>query len=276
MSASSPSFAARCRHALRLRLLQSRPDAIVDESGYVVDWRLNLLPGIAPEWVEGDFRQGSGNELGGKFRAAHSSSALVANVFAPFKQDPQALKLPGAGAIGGFCFERKCPTGLKGTPPNLDLVAFGADGIVGVESKCLEPFTTKLAKFSDAYLALPDERKDSGWFRELSRLRDEPGAYAQLDAAQLVKHAFGLWNTWPGASVTLLYLYWEPLDCAEHPILSAHRAELESFARRIEGVGPSFRALPYSQLLAHWETPDAPHWLVRHLRQLRERYFASA
>ena len=272
MAISNAALEAKCRLALRQAQLFARPDAAVDANGYVADWRLNLLPGISAQWVEPDFRQGSGNELGGKFRAAHSSSALVANVFAPFKQDPQGLRLPGAGRIDGFCFERKCPTGLRGTPPNLDLVAMGPDGVVAIESKCLEPFAEKAAKFSDAYLSLPTVRKDSGWFRELMRLRAEPKAYAHLDAAQLIKHAFGLWRTWPDQPTTLLYLYWEPIDSGDHPFFRSHAKEAAMFGRRIAGAGPAFRAMPYSALLALWDVPEAPRWLVEHLRQVRRRY----
>ena len=89
---------------------------------------------------EADLRQGDGNELAGKFRAAHSSSALTVNVFAPFKSDISALCLAGKSGFETLHFERKCPHGLVGRrAPNLDVVAMGPNGIVAIESKCLEP-----------------------------------------------------------------------------------------------------------------------------------------
>lgn len=43
----------------------------------------------------------------------------------------------------------------------------------------------------------------------MERLLVQPQMYCYLDAAQLVKHAFGLTYTSPTMPVTLLYLYWE-------------------------------------------------------------------
>jgi hypothetical protein len=44
------------------------------------------------------------------------------------------------------------------------------------------------------------------------RLIDAPDCYAWPDAAQLIKHAFGLAGTFGGPPATLLYLYWEPAN----------------------------------------------------------------
>jgi hypothetical protein len=44
------------------------------------------------------------------------------------------------------------------------------------------------------------------------RLIDAPDCYAWPDAAQLIKHAFGLAGRFGGRPVTLLYLYWEPAN----------------------------------------------------------------
>ena len=67
----------------------------------------------------------------------------------------------------------------------------------------------------------------------------EPRAYAWLDAAQLVKHAFGLAHTFFTQPVTLLYLYWEPSNATEFPMFGEHRAEIARFAAAVEGDGPA-------------------------------------
>src|SRR5207249_4740582 len=101
---------------------------------------------------------------------------------------------------------------LKGRqPPNLDVIAEGPNGVVAIESKCLEHLTTHVAFFSPAYDAeIRDGRRHTSWFQEMLRLVKEPRAYRWLDAAQLVKHAFGLAHTFTDQRATLLYLFWEP------------------------------------------------------------------
>ena len=78
----------RAKEALWGRYHELNPNIFVDARGYVNDCRENLLQ---PEWMEfisGDYEKGGGKELEQKFRAVHSSAALVANHFARFKKEP--------------------------------------------------------------------------------------------------------------------------------------------------------------------------------------------
>ena len=228
---------------------------------------------------EADLRQGDGNELAGKFRAAHSSSALAVNVFAPFKSDTRGLCVAGKSGFESLQFERKCPHGLVGRrAPNLDLVATGRDGIIAIESKCLEPLSRHVADFSPAYDAgIRDERRNTGWFRQMARLVSEPRAYTWLDAAQLVKHAFGLAHTFPGQPVTLVYLYWEPSNAADYPMFAQHRAEVARFAAAVDGSRPAFMAMSYPELLQSWSPQGGgPNWLDLHVGRLKTRYEVTA
>jgi hypothetical protein len=86
--------------ALGAALISTKPGLTLDPAGYARDPSENLIDGICLEDIETDFRQGNGNELGGKFRAAHSSSALAANNFAPFKLRPGSLRLAGVSNLG--------------------------------------------------------------------------------------------------------------------------------------------------------------------------------
>jgi hypothetical protein len=267
-----------CRSALINSFHRLAPEVVLDEKGYVSEASQNLIAGVHLNDFEADLRQGDGNELEGKFRAAHSSSALAVNTFAPFKANPAELWLPGTGGFTNLHFERKCPHGLAGRrSPNLDVLADGPNGVVAVESKCLEPLTPHVAKFAPAYESeIKDQRRQTAWFREMLRLVKEPRTYRWLDAAQLVKHAFGLAYTFPDQPVTLIYLFWEPSNPEAYPIFAEHRAEVTRFAASIIGGGPEFVAMSYPKLWKLWDSHSEPEWLPAHVARLRARYVVAA
>ena len=70
--------------------------------------------------IEGDLTNGAGDELGTsraavnpKFCAAHSSSALAANAFGPWRTDPRTLSVAGLTGFISFQFEHACSAGVK-------------------------------------------------------------------------------------------------------------------------------------------------------------------
>ena len=259
-------------HALRAAFVCANPLVEVDPRGYVREFTENLLPTVRLADFEADLRAGDGNELEGKFKAVHSSSALAVNVFAPFRARGSELILPGSGSITGLEFERKCPHGVSGRAPNLDVLLTGPNGVNGVESKLTEPLSRHRAVFSPRYREkIQDERRESAWFREMLCLEEDPGRYAWLDAAQLVKHAYGLAHTFPDGPVTLLYLYWEPRYAERFPLFVEHRREVDAFSGRVAGARPSFRAMSYPELWRSWSNAPPP-WLTVHLDALRARY----
>ncbi len=85
----------------------------------------NLVQGVRLGDVAADFGGGAGSELAArgdeppKFCAVHSSAALVANAFGPFRTRPGDLRLGGHSGATRLRFEATCPTGLGGTPPHL-------------------------------------------------------------------------------------------------------------------------------------------------------------
>ncbi len=156
---------------------------------------------------------------------------------------------------------------------NLDLLADGPSGVVAVESKCLETLTPHVANFASAYeYEIKDQRRQSAWFREMQRLVKEPKTYRWLDAAQLVKHAFGVAHTFPRQPITLLYIFWEPANANEFPNFAEHRDEVTRFAESISGGGPEFVAMSYPELWRLWDTQSEPEWLYSHVQNLRLRY----
>lgn len=256
-------------HALR----RARPDLELSAAGYVDNPSDSLVAGATLELFEDDLRQGDGNELESKFRAAHSSSALAVNSFAPFKRCPCLLRLSGRTGFTSLHFERKCPTGLRGTPPNLDVLADGPDGIVAIESKCTEHLSPHPARFASAYRErIRYERRNSAWFQEMLGVLDNPERYQLLDVAQLIKHAFGLSHCFRDRPVTLLYLYWEPTNAGEVAHFAHHRDEIRQLAARVAGASPAFEAISYGELWRAWDQLAEPPWLADHLRALRQRY----
>jgi len=274
MPRSTPAPLSASRTALINGLRKSAPQIVLDDKGYTTDIGANLLEGVRLSDFEADLRQGDGNELEGKFRAAHSSSALAVNSFAPFKVAPEALWLPGNQGFSSLCFERKCPHGLAGRrSPNLDVFADGSAGIVAIESKCLETMTPHVANFAPAYDAeIRDSRRATPWFRKMQVLSENPRLYRWLDAAQLVKHAFGIAYSFPDQPTTLLYLYWEPTNPDEYPFFREHRDEVARFASSIAGSAPAFAAMSYPQLWRHWSLNAEWGWLRAHIDRLNVRY----
>ena len=277
MTTAMDSVQRRAWAGLRCALARQRPDVAIGGSGYVTRYEDNLLSLVEARDFEDDLRRGDGNELESKFCAAHSSAALAVNCFVPFRRRIGDLVLPLSGGFQTLEFERKCPTGLRGgQPPNLDVLLTGDAGIVGIESKLTEHLGKRPpAYFSDAYVEqIRDERCEEGYFSEMLRLRKEPDAYVWLDAAQLIKHAFGLAYTFGReAQVTLFYVYWEPENHREFPQFAAHRNEIEDFRGRVANSYPAFMAMNYLELWRFWrQRTPAQSWLSRHLDELEARY----
>lgn len=271
---SSGPVRRRACAALRVALSRLRPDVAIDARGYAPHFRDTLLPMVLPQDFEADLTAGDGNELKTKFLAAHSSSGLAVNCFAPFRGRMADLILPMDGPFDPLRFEQKCPTGLRGgRAPNLDVLLRGANGGVGIESKLTEHLTPRRATFSSAYAEqIRDGRRTHGYFHEMLRLMDQPDSYVWLDAAQLIKHAFGLARAFGDRPVTLLYLFWEPANPHVSPIFAQHREEIALFAARVGTGGPDFVAMSYPELWATWQEAGPADWLAHHLSALRARY----
>ena len=237
-SLSKSPVRPRALSALRDAFVRQRPDIPIDAKGYATDFRDTLLSLVVPDDFEAD------------------------------------LTLPVHGPFEPLRFEQKCPTGLRGgRAPNLDVLLTGPDGVAGIESKLTEYLTPHRAAFSPAYgEQIRDGRREQGYFREMLRLIQEPDHYVWLDAAQLIKHAFGLARTFGGRPVTLLYLYWEPANPSADRVFADHRREIADFAARVAGSTPAFRAMTYPDLWSSWLDAGPTGWLARHIAELRARY----
>ena len=267
-SAQEVSTADRAQQAIQQRFQEISP-APLDARGHVARPELNLLPDVRLQDVRPDLEQGSGDELAGKFCAAHSSSALAVNTFGPWRRNPQSLRLLGQTGFTSLQFERKCPTGLQGIPPNLDVVLETPGVVIGIESKFLEILEPKPPKFNDSYKPENLPQLEPCWAQLLESLKTSPKQY--LDAAQLVRHYLGLRKRpeFKGRKIYLLYLFWEPENWNEFPEYRQHRTELAAFQAQVKDSDVTFVWRSYPEMWSQWQKlglrPD-------HIHALQQRY----
>lgn len=236
-----------------------------------------LLPGLPVDRIRACYAAAPGNELAsGKFQSPESSAALAANTFGFFLDRPAELPpLPLRLDLGwpplsvDLEVENRFPW-RGGRHPWLDAMVETSGWLVGIESKRYEPYRAKSEPaLSEAYWRPVWGDAMSGYCRVRDDLKDGRRTFRHLDAAQLVKHAFGLRtvvhrDSIPGRRrAVLVYLYAEPAFWPDgRPIpeaaREAHRKEIEAFAEMVKGDEVAFRALAYRDLLANWsEAPDA-------------------
>lgn len=262
-----------CTQSLRKALTNAKGSQAVDTAGYAYALADNLVHGLSLDDFQADFAEGAGQELDGKMRAAHSSSALAVNCFGRWASDPSSLTMCEQTGFNKLQFEAKCPTGVGRMPPHLDLILTGPEGILAIESKCTEYLSRHKAEFADAYVdKITDHRSGTGWFAEMLTLRQQPDKYRFLDAAQLIKHYYGIAHTYPEVPITLLYLYWEPENAVEYDDFTNHRNEIDEFSDAVTGSGVSFLGLSYPKLWKDWANQNQPSWLGQHLTNLKARY----
>lgn len=247
-------------------------DTLIPESGdysaALAGARAALLDHLPKDLILASYEQAGGKEvLSGKFANPESSASLAANAFGLFLDQPNLFSLPtpflAAGSAASVTLEAQMrfPWG-GGLHPWLDAAIETEEALLGIESKRYEPFRdTKSVSFSDAY----SRPVWGGSMVAFEKMRDSlvsgQTRFLFLDAAQLVKHAFGLrtQGVKRGKSATLIYLYAEPKTYPDgRPIpageITAHRAELARFAKAVSDPTAEvrFESLCYAELLANW------------------------
>lgn len=222
-----------------------------------------LLPGVSEAYIKDRMAQAGGDEIAsGKFAHPESSAALAANAFGWFVERPSVLPgMPGmevAGTVNRVEIEycARFPWS-QGTHPWLDAAAFTDTYLIGIESKRFEPFRdAKTVRFSAAYNR-PVWGENMGRYSALREaLRDGTASYLHLDAAQLVKHAYGLVTDARRHNLRphLFYIFAEPIELAGHHISAEdrarHRAEVTDFRERVAGDEVGFTFASYREWLA--------------------------
>ena len=266
---------SKIQKALAERLFRQNPSlkAHSGNRSYVENPQDVLVEGVELSAIRPDFDNGAGGELEPskkrppKFHAAHSSSALAANTFGPYRNDPKRLSVGGHSGFKELRFEFQCPTGAGRGIANLDVLLKGDNVVLGVESKLIEFLTKEKADFSDKYRDVIENVADSSWRSVYNTLKNQEDLYVHLDAAQLVKHYLGLRQTFNEKRVVLIYLYWEPLNADALPVYRKHTEEIEDLLRRLSGTDTPLLAISYPTLWKEMEASNAEH-----VARLRARY----
>lgn len=229
-----------------------------------------FLPGVPEDLVRSAFGKAAGNEIAsGKFASPQSSAALAANGFGWFLERPSDLPMfpplsDLAGPVASVELEREVRFPWSGgRHPWLDAVVTTATHVIGVESKRHEPFRdAKIASLAETYDRDVWGPEMGRWCAMRDLLRVEPRRYRHLDAAQLVKHAYGLASEQDrtGLAPVLLYLFAEPQDTSPSPeACLTHRREMEDFHAHIAGDRVRFATCSWRSWLARFIGPAAEH-----------------
>lgn len=228
-----------------------------------------FLPGVPAAHVLAQLAKAGGKEIeSGKLSSRESSAALAVNCFGWFTERPRQLpSLPGLENAGvaewvevEFC--ARFPW-AGGRHPWLDAVVQTETTFIGIESKRFEPFRdVKIVRLSKAYDQPKWGDNMKGYERMRDGLRSGSETFVHLDAAQLVKHAFGL-VTEGGRrkrNPVLFYLFAEPAVRNGHPItsddLAQHRHEIARFAEFVAGDEVAFHSASYREWLGRWRQLD--------------------
>lgn len=230
---------------------------------------LQFLPGVPSSHLLARLTKAGGKEIEtGKLSSPESSAALAVNCFGWFIERPEQLPaLKGLETAGvaewievEFC--ARFPW-AGGRHPWLDAVVQTGTTFIGIESKRFEPFRdVKSVSLSDAYDKPVWGGNMKGYERMRDRLRSGDERFVHLDAAQLVKHAFGLVTEGGrrNRKPALFYLFAEPKARNGHAIAPdnfvRHRHEIAHFADVVAGDEVAFYSASYREWLGKWRRLD--------------------
>ena len=224
-----------------------------------------------------DFERGSGGELRKrglrppKMWALRSSAALTANVFDHWRsRDPAPLQnaLDLTNKITRISFEEHFPTGLRGNPPNVDVVlTLDKNQYVAIESKFTEWLNPRERILDPKYFPSGELWTAQGLPKCQAVANDfkETGPFRFLDVPQLLKHALGLARKETG-TYSLYYIYFD----LKGPERELHADEVARF-RDLVGEEIRFLSLTYQQLFDRLEGTVRAEDCV-YLDYLRARY----
>jgi len=89
-----------------------------------------------------------------------------------------------------------------------------------------------------------------------------------FDAAQIIKHAFGLLRSFGTRKVQLVYLYWEPRNAGDWPECRELREQADDLANKVRRSTVRLIPMSYHELWEDWQSHNPP----THLEYLRNRY----
>jgi hypothetical protein len=201
--------------------------------------------------------------------------SLALNSFLPWLDHVDQLRLAGETGFSEMHFDTRCPTGVRGTPPQLELIALGQDTIAAVTARSTEYLQRRRGRLAAAYDDLEVPQSLGAWHGVLRTLQTKPGSDRFVDAATLLKFAIGLARTFPRHRIALVYLFLETADAADLSPFAAHRAEVEALVERSRGTAVELHAMSFAQLWDDWTQPGNPEPIRQAAARLKRRYAVS-
>ena len=270
ISSQSPnSLTQRTGLALSEALRQERAGDITADDGRIRRISDLLIDGLRSEQLPASMHRT-------RLHSPDSAAALAVNSFLPWRGAIDQLPLAGWIGFDAVQFDVRCPTGLRGTPPHLDLLALRVEVAVAVTVRCIEYLSRRKTSVAPSYDRLLAATPGlDPWRQQLDRLRDEPRRYRHVDLGALIKFAVALGRTFPERLTVLLYLFWEPLDADRFEEFGRHRQELADLQEAVTSGRVSFSPQSFTALWQDWAARGAPDWLADHVDRLRARYCVS-
>ena len=233
----------------------------------LISWQTGLVAGLSPDLLGHRLA-----DLQPRLTRPDTAMALVLNSFLPWLDQVEALQLADIGRFQELNFDARCPTGVRGTPPHIELVASGPAGVVGATACVFDYLAMRQSSLSAAYLTLTVPPSLTPWITLMHASADGTDDFRYVDVPALSKLAVGLGRIFAFRPVRLLYLFLEPADAADVPVFAAHRAELARLVERTRESSVSLLALSFHELWQAWCADVAPTNLRAVAAQLQRRY----
>lgn len=234
----------------------------------LVDWRDALIAELPARMSE---KRATTVDLR-RLAQPDTGPSLALNSFLPWLDHVDQLRLGGESNFNEVHFDTRCPTGVRGTPPQLELIALGPDSIAAVTARSTEYLQRRRARLAAAYDDLEVPQSLGAWHGVLRNLQTKPGSDRYVDSATLLKFAIGLARTFPRHRIALVYLFLEPTDAADLAPFAAHRAEVRSLVERSRGTAVQLHAMSFGELWDDWTQPGNPEPVRQAAARLKRRY----
>ena len=261
-SIGDPALATQLQELLQRRLRETIGPERYGGMSRLADWRHGLVEGVEHAGLAGRLRI-----LCARLARPDCAMALALNSFLPWQARPDGLRLVDTGGFRELQFDGRCPTGVRGTPPRVEVIASGPEGVVGAAARVFDYVDARPSPLSAGYRELAVEEDMAGWARTLR----DGAAFRHLDAVALAKIAIGLGRIFSRRPVRLLYLFLEP----ENPrasVFAAHRSEVERLASLTITDKVAFHARSFHELWHDWHCTETPAPVRRAAELLTARY----
>lgn len=263
----SPSLAPLLQQALSRRLREVIGAERFSNFSHLQDWQAGLATGIPAQVMRDRLL-----DLRPRLMRPDSAMSLALNSFLPWLEKPEALRLAGVGQFQELNFDTRCPTGVRGTPPHIELVASGPDGVVGATVRVFDYLAMRPSSLSSAYASLAVPPSLAPWASLMRHVVNDPQDFRYVDIPALSKLAVGLGRIFVHRPVCLLYLFLEPVGVGHSYPFADHRAELARLTKLTSASAVTLVALSFHELWAEWRTGAAPAALKAVATELCRRY----